>query len=92
MKNYELEQKNLAIREARARLKSEFVSMVSHEMRTPLTSIQGYVYLLLEGASGDLLEEQRRFLTIVNENCGRLLVLITDLLDLLADGEPDAPI
>ncbi|HZO28461.1 MAG TPA: sensor histidine kinase [Chloroflexota bacterium] len=79
--NFELEQKNLAIQEAN-RLKSEFVSMVSHEMRTPLTSIQGYVYLLLEGTSGDLLEEQRRFLTIVNENSERLLVLITDLLDL----------
>lgn len=79
--NFELEQKNHAMQEAN-RLKSEFVSMVSHEMRTPLTSIQGYVYLLLEGASGELLEEQRRFLTIVHENSGRLLTLITDLLDL----------
>ena len=79
--NFQLEQQNKAIQEAN-RLKSEFVSMVSHEMRTPLTSIQGYVYLLLEGASGDLLEEQRKFLTIVHENSGRLLTLITDLLDL----------
>src|SRR4029079_11380851 len=46
--NYELEQQNKAIQEAN-RLKSEFVSMVSHEMRSPLASIQGYVYLLLEG-------------------------------------------
>lgn len=80
-RNYELEQQNLAIQEAN-RLKTEFVSMVSHEMRTPLTSIQGYVYLLLEGASGDLLEEQRQFLSIVHDNSGRLLTLITDLLDL----------
>jgi signal transduction histidine kinase len=79
--NYELEQQNRAIQEAN-RLKSDFVSMVSHEMRTPLTSIQGYIYLLLEGASGDLLEEQRQFLTIVHDNSGRLLALITDLLDL----------
>jgi signal transduction histidine kinase len=79
--NYELEQQNKAIQEAN-RLKSEFVSMVSHEMRSPLASIQGYVYLLLEGASGELLEEQRRFLTIVNDSSGRLLTLIADLLDL----------
>ena len=80
--NYELEQEEPRHSGGRAWLKSEFVSMVSHEMRTPLTSIQEYVYLLLEGASEDLLEEQRRFLTIVNENYERLLVLITDLLDL----------
>ena len=78
--NDELEQQNRAIQEAN-RLKSEFVAMVSHEMGTPLTSIQGYVYLLLEGESGDLLEEQRQFLTIVYDNTGQLLALIRDLLD-----------
>jgi signal transduction histidine kinase len=77
----ELEQQHRAVQEAN-RLKSELISIVSHEMRTPLTSIQGYVHLLLEGASGPLPDEQRKFLTIVYDNSVRLLSLINDLLDL----------
>ena len=74
-------EKNLAIREAeQAEVGVRLDGLPRDAHATDLDS--GYVYLLLEGASGDLLEEQRRFLAIVNENCGRLLVLITDLLDL----------
>lgn len=79
--NYRLEQQNLSFQEA-DRLKTEFVSMVSHELRAPLTSISGYVALLLEGAGGDLNDEQREFLTIVMKNADRLLALINDLLDI----------
>ncbi|MGE3270144.1 MAG: ATP-binding protein [Chloroflexota bacterium] len=79
--NAELEQQNQATREAN-RLKSEFLSMVSHEMRTPLTSIQGYADLLLEEGSGALGVEQRQFLRIMRENSDHLVRLISDLLDL----------
>jgi signal transduction histidine kinase len=61
------------------RLKDEFVSLVSHELRTPLTSIRGYVELLLE-EEGQLHDDQRRFLEIVNRNSERLLALVADLL------------
>ena len=61
------------------RLKDEFVSLVSHELRTPLTSIRGYVELLLE-EEGQLDDDQRRFLEIVNRNSERLLALVADLL------------
>jgi signal transduction histidine kinase len=61
------------------RLKDEFVSLVSHELRTPLTSIRGYVELLLE-EKGQLDDDQRRFLEIVNRNSERLLALVADLL------------
>ena len=61
------------------RLKDEFVSLVSHELRTPLTSIRGYVELLLE-EEGQLDDDQRRFLEIVNRNSERLLTLVADLL------------
>jgi PAS domain S-box-containing protein len=64
------------------RLKSEFVATVSHELRTPMTSIKGFVDLLLMDASGDLNDEQRRFLEIVRSNTFRLEILVNDLLDI----------
>jgi signal transduction histidine kinase len=63
------------------RLKSEFVATVSHELRTPMTSIRGYVDLLLMGAAGALSDNQHHFLEIVKSNTERLNVLVTDLLD-----------
>jgi signal transduction histidine kinase len=63
------------------RLKSEFVATVSHELRTPMTSIKGYVDILLLGAAGALNENQTHFLDIVRSNTDRLSVLVNDLLD-----------
>lgn len=63
------------------RLKSEFVATVSHELRTPMTSIRGYVDILLMGAAGALNENQSHFLEIVKNNTERLNVLVNDLLD-----------
>jgi PAS domain S-box-containing protein len=64
------------------RLKSEFVATVSHELRTPMTSIKGYVDILLMGAAGALSENQIHFLDIVRNNTDRLSVLVNDLLDI----------
>lgn len=64
------------------RLKSEFVATVSHELRTPMTSIKGYVDLLLMGAAGALNENQIHFLEVVRSNTDRLSVLVNDLLDI----------
>lgn len=63
------------------RLKSEFVATVSHELRTPMTSIRGYVDVLLMGAAGALDENQTHFLKIVKNNTERLNILVNDLLD-----------
>jgi PAS domain S-box-containing protein len=63
------------------RLKSEFVATVSHELRTPMTSIKGYVEILLMGAAGDMSPQQVHFLEIVRSNTERLAVLVNDLLD-----------
>ncbi len=63
-------------------LKSEFVATVSHELRTPMTSIKGYVEILLMGAAGPLSEQQNHFLEIVKTNTERLAVLVNDLLDI----------
>jgi PAS domain S-box-containing protein len=62
------------------RLKDEFIALVSHELRTPLTSIRGYTELLLDGEAGDLTDDQRRFLGVVERNSHRLLHLVGDLL------------
>jgi PAS domain S-box-containing protein len=64
------------------RIKSEFVATVSHELRTPMTSIKGYVDILLMGVAGELNNLQTRFLSVVQQNTGRLTVLVNDLLDL----------
>ncbi len=64
------------------RLKSEFVATVSHELRTPMTSIKGYVEILLMGAAGPLSDSQMRFLQVVRTNTDRLATLVNDLLDI----------
>ncbi len=64
------------------RLKSEFVATVSHELRTPMTSIKGYVDLLIMGAAGTLGDQQAHFLDIIKENTDRLTILVNDLLDI----------
>jgi NtrC-family two-component system sensor histidine kinase KinB len=64
------------------RLKSEFIATASHELRTPLTSVQMSVYLLLEGAVGELTDKQQEVLEACRQDCERLDKLMRDLLDL----------
>jgi PAS domain S-box-containing protein len=64
------------------RMKSDFVSIASHELRTPMTSIKGYIDLLLMGAPGPVGEQQGKFLQIVKDNTERLHELVNDLLDI----------
>jgi PAS domain S-box-containing protein len=63
------------------RLKSEFIANVSHELRTPMTSIKGYVEVMLMGVTGQLNTQQERFLKIIRSNTERLNVLVNDILD-----------
>jgi signal transduction histidine kinase len=62
------------------RMKDLFVSSVSHELRTPLTSMIGFLELLRDGVAGDLSDQQRHFLEIVDRNCQRLNDLVDDIL------------
>ncbi|MBI4778267.1 CHASE2 domain-containing protein [Candidatus Desantisbacteria bacterium] len=62
-------------------LKSDLMSMVAHEFRTPLTSVKGYTSMLLDGDAGTINEKQRKFLDMVNENTDRLINLIENFLD-----------
>jgi signal transduction histidine kinase/DNA-binding response OmpR family regulator len=60
------------------RAKSEFVATASHELRSPLTSIKGFVELL---AATELPDRQREFLDIILLSTNRLVDLVNDLLD-----------
>jgi signal transduction histidine kinase len=62
------------------RLKDEFVALISHDLRTPLTSIMGYVELALEDVGVPLDEERRSYLEVVSRSSERLLRLVDDLL------------
>ena len=62
--------------------KSEFVSMVSHELKTPMTSLRGYTDLLLSGMTGPLTEQQHNFLEIMAANIRRMSQQIQDLTDI----------
>jgi signal transduction histidine kinase len=64
------------------RLKSEFLTVVSHELQTPLTAIKGALELVLDDDSGQLSRVQRRFLETIERNSTRLVGLVGDLLDL----------
>lgn len=64
------------------RLKSEFLTVVSHELQTPLTAVKGALELVLEDDGGQLSRVQRRFLDTIDRNCERLVGLVSDLLDL----------
>jgi signal transduction histidine kinase len=63
------------------RLKSEFVSMVSHDLRTPLTSILGLMDFLETGMLGELNEMGKRHVSLAEQDIERLIGLINDLLD-----------
>jgi signal transduction histidine kinase len=61
--------------------KSEFVSFVAHELKTPMTSMKGYTDLLLGGVVGQLNEQQRTFLGTIRSNIDRMNTLVSDLND-----------
>ncbi|MCK5582311.1 MAG: HAMP domain-containing histidine kinase, partial [Elusimicrobiales bacterium] len=63
-------------------MKDEFLAAVSHELKTPLTTIKGFISVILSGEAGSLTAQQTKFLNITDLAVGRLNSLISDLLDL----------
>ena len=66
--------------QAAIRAKSEFVSLVAHELKAPMTSINGYADLL--AAAGPLTEQQHKFVQTIKNNVHRMKVLVSDLTDI----------
>ncbi len=63
------------------RMKSNFLSVVSHELKTPLHSIKGFVDIILMGKTGPVTEIQRDFLQTVKQQTDHLQRMIDDLLE-----------
>jgi len=63
------------------RMKDEFLSRVSHELRSPLNAVYQYVTILLDGLAGTINSEQREYLGVALRNVKQLRNMIGDLLD-----------
>ena len=61
--------------------KTEFVSFVAHELRTPMTSIRGYAEMLLKGMFGELSPQQEQFIQTISSNVKRMQIQVSDLQD-----------
>ena len=62
--------------------KSDFVSLVSHELKTPMTSIKGFTDLLAAGMVGPVNPAQSNFLNTIRTNVDRMATLVSDLTDI----------
>lgn len=61
--------------------KDEFISMASHQLRTPLTSVKGYLSMVIEGDAGKISEAQQELLNQAYVSSQRMVYLIADLLN-----------
>ncbi len=61
--------------------KDEFISMASHQLRTPLTSVKGYLSMVLEGDAGKISDDQRKLLEEAYSSSQRMVYLIGDFLN-----------
>ena len=62
------------------RMKSEFVSVVSHQLRSPLSNLRWAIELLMSGRIGQIEEKQLEYFKILKENSNRMKELVSDLL------------
>jgi PAS domain S-box-containing protein len=82
----ELEIKTAILQEQRAQLitlnaaKDEFISLASHQLRTPATAVKQYLGMVLEGFSGKISDDQKLLLTQADTNNERQITIINDLL------------
>lgn len=76
----QLKESNAKLREL-DEAKDDFVSMASHQLRTPLTSVKGYISMVLEGDAGEINDLQKKLLTQSFFSSQRMVYLIADLLN-----------
>lgn len=76
-----LKKANLKLQEL-DRLKDDFVSIASHELRTPMTAIKSYIWMALAGKGGKLTEKQKYYLERSYSSTERLIKLVNDMLNI----------
>jgi signal transduction histidine kinase len=62
--------------------KTEFIDFVAHELKQPMTAMQGYAKLLTMGIGGELSGTQKEFVRVINSNVDRMSKLVNDLLEI----------
>ncbi|MEN8005376.1 MAG: hybrid sensor histidine kinase/response regulator [Candidatus Krumholzibacteriota bacterium] len=67
---------------AAERIKADFHSMIAHDLRSPMSVIQGYVSLMATGKTGDINDTQKEFLGSVNRKITEMTALLNDFLDI----------
>jgi len=75
-----IEHQNIKLKQL-DRIKSNFLNTTSHELRTPMSAIKGYIQIILSRRLGQITEEQERGLEVALRNANRLDQLIQDILD-----------
>lgn len=83
---------DISAEETADRLKSELVATASHELRTPMTSIRGFVDMLLLGTFGEVDQSHREPLLVIKNNVVQLVQLIDELLDMSRVEAGEAPL
>lgn len=73
--------RDIAAQKRLERLRQEFIAMITHDMRSPLTSILSNLQMLRKGAYGEIEEKSATKIDIMISNCRQLLAFINDLLD-----------
>ncbi len=85
-RRHELELKTTTLTEQRAQLmalnqaKDEFISLASHQLRTPATGVKQYLAMLLQGYAGEVTDDQKAFLETAYESNERQITIVNDLL------------
>ncbi|MBU3956226.1 HAMP domain-containing protein [bacterium] len=73
--------RDITLEKELAKMKDDFLHSITHDLRSPMTSIRGFLELLLDGSAGAISEEQESFLKIMDESSEKLLGMINNLLD-----------
>jgi signal transduction histidine kinase len=82
IERHRMQKETELIREHQMQFKDEFLSHVSHELRSPLTAVRQFVTILLDGLAGEMNLEQGQYLEIVLRNVKQLQSMISDLFEI----------